>query len=62
MLNSAEHEIENTHKYKKKKEKKSMEVLDLNIKNRSFILLINVKTPTLFGILTFISRINVLAS
>ena len=60
MLNSAEHEILNAYKYK-------------NISNLAFFsgsdkprmlffLLINVKMPTIVGILTFMSRKNFMLS
>ena len=60
MLNSVEHEILNAHKYK-------------NIKKFSFLLgsdkprmlffpLINVKMPTVVGILTFMSKKNFMLS
>ena len=39
-----------------------MEFSGLNHKSWSFILLINVKMPTIFGILTFMSRINSMLS
>ena len=39
-----------------------MEVLDLDHKSQLFILLINVKMPTIVGILTFLSRINFMLS
>ena len=35
-----------------------MEISGLSNKSQSFILLINVKMPTIVGILTFMSRIN----
>ena len=35
-----------------------MEISDLNHQSQSFILLINVKMPTIVGILIFMSRIN----
>ena len=49
MLKSAEHEILNTHKYKK-----YQEILHFSGSDKSrmlFFLLINVKTPTIVGIL-----------
>ena len=39
-----------------------MEILGLNHHCQSFILLINVKMPTIVGILTFMSRINFMLS
>ena len=44
---------------KYQKRPKSMEVSDMNYQNQSFILLINIKMPT---ILTFMSRINFMLS
>ena len=55
-LNSAEHEILTAHNYWKYP--KSMENSGLGHRSQSFILLINVKMPTIVGILTFMSRIN----
>ena len=54
MLNSAEHEILDAHKFKYIKKFSFFQVLD---KPRMlFFLLMNVKMPTIVGILTFISR------
>ena len=39
-----------------------MEFKGLNNVSKSFILLINVKMPTIVGILTFMSRINFILS
>ena len=39
-----------------------MEISGLNHKSQSFILLINVKMPTVVGILTFMSRIKFMLS
>ena len=56
MLNSAEHEILNAHKYKYIKKFSIFSGLD---KPRMlFFLLMNVKMPTSVGILTFMSRKN----
>ena len=56
MLNSVEHGISNAHKYKKYQENHLFLILD---KPRMlFFLLINVKMPTIVGILTFMSRKN----
>ena len=41
---------------------KSMKISCLNHKSQLFILLINVKMPTIVGILTFMSRINFMLS
>ena len=50
MFNSVEHEILNAHKYRKKK---SAFYLNLECFFSPFI---NVKMPTIVGILTFMSR------
>ena len=50
MLNSVEHEILNTHKYENNSGSDKLGML--------FFLLINVKMPTIVGILTFMSRKN----
>ena len=56
MLNSVEHEILNAHKYKKYIQNQRFSGVE---KPRMvFFLLINVKMPTIVGILTFISRKN----
>ena len=56
MLNSAEHEILNAHKYKNIKEFSFFSGSD---KPRMlFFLFIDVKMPTIVGILTFMSRKN----
>ena len=56
MLNSAEHEISNAHKYKKNQE---IQAFSRSGKLKMlFFLLINVKMPTFVGILTFMSRKN----
>ena len=39
-----------------------MEFACLNHQSQSYILLINVKMPTIVGILTFMSRINIVLS
>ena len=54
MLNSAEHEILNAHKYKKYQEIELFTGSDKPIVLFSW--LINVKMPTIVGILTFMSR------
>ena len=54
MLNSAEHEILNAHKYKKMKKNQHFSG---SYKPRMLLfLLINVKMPTVVGILTFMSK------
>ena len=55
MLNSAEREILNDHKYKYIK-KFSFYQAQISLKCYSWFLLINVKMPTTAGILTFMSR------
>ena len=56
MPNSTEHEILNAHKYKKYQE---VQLLSGSDKPRLlFFLLIDVKMPTVVGILTFMSRKN----
>ena len=56
MLNSAEHEILITHKYKKIRK---LNIFQAQTKpTMLFFLLINVKMPTIVGILTFMSRKN----
>ena len=58
MLNSAEDEISTAHKNLKYRQmKKFQSFLDV-----VFIMLINVKMPTIVGILTFVSRINFVLS
>ena len=54
MLSSVEHEILNAHKYKSIK--KFQLFLGSNKPRMLFFLLINVKMPTIVGILTFMSR------
>ena len=60
MLNSAEHEILNAHKYVNQK----IQHLSGSEKNRMlFFLVINVKMPTIVGILTSMTRkISMLSS
>ena len=55
MLNSTEHEISTAHQTKILTHK---EVSCLSLSDILFIILINVKMPTIDGILTFMSRIN----
>ena len=59
MLNSTEHEISTAHKLKYRQMKK---FLALSLSDDVFIMLINVKMPTIVGILTFMSRINFVLS
>ena len=54
MLNSDEHEISNAHKYKKYQEIQLFS--DSDKPRMPFFLLINVKMPTIVGILIFMSR------
>ena len=56
MLNLAEHEIFNAHKYKNIK--KFSFFSDSDKPRMLLFLLINVKMPTVVGILTFMSRKN----
>ena len=60
MLNSIEHEILNAHKYKNIK--KFGFFLGSDKPRMLFFPLINVKMPTIVGILTFMSRKNVMLS
>ena len=60
MLNSVEHEILNAHKYKNIKKFSFFSGSDK--RSRLFFLLINVKMPTIFDILTFKSRKNFMPS
>ena len=56
MLNSAEHEILNAHKYKKYQE--TQPILGSVNTRMLFFPLIHVKIPTTVGILTFMSGKN----
>ena len=56
ILNSVEHEILNAHKYKNFKNFSFFS--DLDKLRMPFFLLINVKMPTIVGILTLMSRRN----
>ena len=60
MLNSTEHEITTAHKNLKYGQMKTL--LALSLSDVVFIMLINVKMPTIVGILTFMSRINFVLS
>ena len=61
MLDSTEHEISTAHKnYRKIRTNK--EVSSLSLSYVVFIMLINVKMPTIVGILTLMSRINFVLS
>ena len=60
MLNSTEHEISTAHKKLKYQQMKKF--LALSPSDVVFIMLINVKMPTIVGILTFMSRINFMLS
>ena len=74
MLNSAEHEILNAHKYKKHQEiqhfsgsdkPRTLFFLLINVKMATIVvemLLINVKMPTFVSILSFISMKNYMLS
>ena len=59
VLNSVEHEILNAHKYK---DVKKIAFLGSGKHRMLFFLLINVKMPTIVGILTFMSRNNFMLS
>ena len=59
MLNSSEHEISNAHKTKNYAE--NYLFIPLKLSDGVFILLVNVKMPTIVVILTFTSRINTLS-
>ena len=62
MLNSVEHEILNAHKYKNIK-KFSFFLAQISIHCRMlYFPLMNVKMPTIVGILTFMSKKNVMLS
>ena len=58
MLNSTEHEISTAHK----KTLKNKISLALKLSDYVFIMLINVKMPTINGILIFMSMINFVLS
>ena len=60
MLNSTEHEISTAHK--KQKYRQIKKCLALCLSDVVFIMLINVKMPTIVGILTFMSRIKFVLS
>ena len=56
VLSSTKHEILTAHNYQNSQYQWIFS--DLNHQSHSFILLINVKMPTIVGILTFMSRMN----
>ena len=60
MLNLVEHEILNAHKYKNVK--KNLLISGSDEPVMLFFLLINVKMPTIVGILTFMSRKKIMHS
>ena len=60
MLNSTEHEISAAHE--KLKYQQIKKFLALSLSGDVSIMLINVKMPTVVGILTFMSRINFVLS
>ena len=60
MLNPTEHEPSTAHK--KLKYRNLKKFLALSLSDVVFIMLINVKMPTIVGILTFMSRINFVLS
>ena len=57
MLNSAEHDILNAHKYKNINNSDIFQA-QTGLARKLFFQLINVKMPTIVGILTFMSRKN----
>ena len=59
LLNSTDHEILIVHKTKIPTNKK---VSCFSLSDVAFIMLLNVKMPTIVGILTFMSRINFVLS
>ena len=60
MLNSTEHEISTAHK--KLKYRQIKKCLALSLSDVELIMLINVKMPTIFGILAVMSRIKFVLS
>ena len=60
MLDSTEHEIPTGHKKLEYRQMKKF--LALSLPGVGFIMLINVKMPTIVGITTFMSRINFVLS
>ena len=56
MLNSTDHEISTAHKTKIRTNEDSS--CSSSLSDLVFIMLINVKMPTIVGILTFMSKIN----
>ena len=60
MLNTTEQEISIPHKNLKYRKMKKF--LALSLSDVVFTMLINVKMPTIVGILTFMSRINFMLS
>ena len=60
MLNSTEYEVSSAHK--KLKYRQIKKFLAVSSSDVVFIMLINVKVPTLVGILTLMNRINFMLS
>ena len=60
MLNSTEHGISTAHKNLKSRQIKKC--IALSLSDVVFIMLINVKMPTIVGILKFMSRMNFVLS
>ena len=58
VLNSTEHEISTSHKSKMLKNKDFLAIRRSDV----FIMLINIKMPTIVGILIFMSTINFMIS
>ena len=62
MLKSTEHEISTANKFSKLEYRQIKKFLALSLSDVVFIMLINVKMPKIVGIVTFMSRINVVLS
>ena len=62
MLNSTEHEIRIAHKNLEYQQIKKFLAYSLSDVLFTCIIIINVKMPTIVGILTFMSRINFMLS
>ena len=60
MLSSTEHEISTAHKKLKYRQVKKF--LAFSLSDVVFIMLINVKMPTIVGNLTYMSRIDIVLS
>ena len=62
MLNSTEHETSTAYKTKILRNQDELGFFSLKLSDDLFIMLINVKMPTVVGILTFIGMINFMLS